>query len=380
MKGKEEIVIKEKPHKEKKEKVKKRVRKAVSKIPLIARHNTYLHGLLDPFNVHGTQVPDFACTPSCTFSAIYRNTLGVGTGGCCGMVMGQSLTGTYPNFTTYGGLVPYNTGTVANAYSTGFLLANSFTATGGLIVAAPTPVRITNFDATSAAIPNAFARVRLASFGIRITYVGSALNAQGKITVAFAPVGTLTNNLANSTLTLAMISQLPHSSVYSVPKDGGAVVLWRPTDFEDQNYAQVGVSTPAYPPTGPLPTGIADCEIYVIVDGAVTNQTFFVEAVWNFEAIPTNNTMNFFSPSVSKADPIALSSAANLLEELPSTAVAPPKVTEAELKHESEVVHHENNEETFIDKLIEYGPKLGSMAISGIKTITPLVSTLLAAL
>jgi len=380
--GKEEILVLEKPKSKKnstKRKVKKRVKKEISKISLLSRANTYLHALLDPFTVHGVQVPDFACYPSATFSVTYRNTLTVGTGGCCGLVFGRSFSGTYPNLTPYGGLVPYNTGNIASAYCVGAIFAQNMDAST-LIVNNPLNIQLGNFDTATAAIPANFSRVRLVSMGTRITYIGNALQAQGKITTAFAPLGTLDNKLANSSIALADLLKLPHSTVTSVPLVGSAQVTWRPVDFNDQNYCQVGPAAPVVTP-GSVSEGSAGCEMYVFVDGAVNTQTFFVEAVFNYEAIPTNNTVSFVECNVSRADPISLAHAANTVELVPQTMSLPEFKTETEAKKETIMeAHTPRKDPTLMDTILDYAPKVAGTAKKVFDTMSPLVGAILAAI
>jgi hypothetical protein len=378
--GKEEIVLLNNQKSAKKKKTKAKIQKAIGKIPVIAKLNTYLHALLDPFGIHGVQVPDFSCEESACFYSVYRNVLTVGTGGCTGAIFGIASSGTYPTLTPFGGLVPYNTGT-ADAYSVGMILAQNMAA-ANMIVNTPTNIKLTNFNSGTASIPTNFSRVRLASFGVRISYIGNLLQSQGKITVAYAPTGTLTNKIANATLALSDILQLPKSQVVSVPLVGNAAVMWRPTDFLDQNYCQVGASAPAILPSSTfLPSGCAPCEIYVFVDGAVSTQTFFVEAVFNYEAIPTNNTLSFVNTAVSRSDPISLAHAATTIQSMPATIALPNMKNEEIAKSESITTSHPPSESpNLMDTLLEYAPKVFNGAKKAYETFSPMVETLLSAL
>lgn len=379
--GKQEIVLTEKKVKKdkKKKKIKKRVHKELGKIGKLDRINPYLHALADPFDVHGVKVPDFCLDDSCTFYSTLRQVLTVGANGCCGVIFGTGASGSFPSLSPFGGLVPYATG-VAATYSTGLLLPTTCSVSA-LIPATPVNLQLSNFSAITNAIPNNFPRVRLVSFGVRIMYTGNALNRQGKITVAYAPYGTFTNKIANCSINLADVLLLPHSTVTSVPLVGAAMVTWRPTDFEDQVYCPVGPAAPNMPPTGPSPNGCAPCEIYVFVDGAVTNQTFFLEAVWNFEAIPTNNTLSFVTPSPSKADPISLAHAANRVSELPATRPLPEAADVAEPKTDSTLTHVESvNAPSMLDSVLSGGAKILGFAKGAYDTLSPLASSILSIL
>lgn len=378
--GKKEIVISEKKMKktEKKKKLKKRINKAIGKVGKLDRINPYLHALVDPWNIHGLKVPDFTLDDSCTFYSRLRQVFTAGSNGCCGAAYGINVTGISPNFTTYGGLVPYNTGAAPTAYKVGMIFPSACT-TSAFLPSAPTSISLTNFDTGASTIPNNFPRVRLVSFGVRIMYTGNALNRQGKITVAYAPSGTFTNKIANSTIGLNDILLLPHSTVVSIPLVGSAMVTWRPTDFEDQNYCEVGPAAAATPVSAIPPSGSSPCEIYVFVDGAVANQTFFVEAIWNFEAIATNATLSFITPTPSKSDPIGLAHAANRLADLPATRSLPEGKMVEEPKADSSTVHVENHDApSMLDSVLSGGQKVLGFAKNAYDTLSPLAESVLA--
>lgn len=381
-KGKQEIVITEKKLKKdhKKKKLKKRVAKEISKIGKLDRINPYLLALVDPWSVHGVRVPDFTLDDSSTFWARTRRMISIGANGCGGMIFGTGASGAYPNISPFGGLVPYNTGQ-AITYSVGLILPSNCT-TAALIPGTPTNYHIPNFASTSNTVPTNFSRVRLVSFGVRITFTGTAINAQGKITTGYAPFGTLTNKIANCTISLDDVLNLPHSTVTSVPLVGSACVTWRPTDFQDQNYCAVGPAAPASPSSGLNPQGCAPCEIYVFVDGAIANQTFFLEAIWNFEAIPVTSTLSFITSSPSKSDPIALSHAANRIAEIPATMSYPStKLVEEEPKQDATLEHVQPHPQpSMFESLLNTGTDIAKGVGKAWETISPLAEMALSLL
>lgn len=377
----EKAISKEIKADSKKEKVKKIVKKQISKIPFLSRNNSYAHALLDPFNVHSVFTPDEDYQEACLFSATRRSTLTAGANGVCGNVYGICVQGSFPTYTPFGGLVPYNTGGGSN-YTVGFTLPTGAQTTA-LINAAVTTISIPNFNLIQNTIPANFSRVKLVSWGVKVMYTGNALNAAGKLTLAYAPVGTLTNAVAGTTtFNLNQVLALKNVFVFPVASlmTKAAAIRWKPTDISDQAYVQVSTQVSYLPSGQPYPPGCAPCEIFLIADGVPVGGTFWLEEVWNFQAIPTTSTLNFVSTGVPKYDPISLAHAQNVIQELPAATLVPPVPSENMAAPETNIRHHEPTEQKPLFEQI-MGP--GGWVDKGLQvaeTFTPMVKGLLSLL
>jgi len=184
--------------------------------------------------------------------------------------------------------------------------------------------------------------VRLVSFGCKILFTGAALNAQGKITLARCARNTLrVTNLAQANLNVAILQSLPDSIVASVPIHGGGVVNFKPSDFGSFDYTPVNASTATT-------TANLGNEIYIAVDGAVANQTFFVEAIFNYEGLPLTNQFSLLDTAPSQSDPVSMSIAANSVAVAPGAFVLPDAVKSeaiASSMSSEQLVHHDAPQE-----------------------------------
>ena len=93
-------------------------------------------------------------------------------------------------------------------------------------------------------------------------------------------------------------------------------------------YAQIGVNqTPTGSPFAPSPLATAadwetqaqysPGEMWCAIDGAAANATFLVTCTLNYEGIVSNNNLLFASSAHSKQDPIAMTHALRVREEVP---------------------------------------------------------------
>lgn len=345
-----------------KKKAKKATRKALAKHPHFVAQSSFARTLLDPFHYKGVKVPDLSTDPSACFSILDRLTLTIPATGVAGLVFGVSLSGNSPNYTPAGGLVPSQTG-VTLPYTYGHQLNTA--ATAATLYPAGTAVTnlsLANFNSGTSTVAQLFGNVRLVSFGVRIVFTGTALNAQGKVTLARAARNTYRlTDLANGGLTLAKVQKIPDSVVVSVPVQGGGYVCYKPSDYTSFDYVSTTASTAAE-------SGNLGNEIFVIVDGAVSGQTFFVEAVWNFEGLPNTNATSLLDSQPSMSDPISLSVSANAVSALPAAGTLPPQVAKAAIASPvtESIIHHDAPKETsMLDSIVEGMKGVGNVLDTG---------------
>lgn len=375
--------------KSKKKKIKKKVAKVLNHGNVkrwLLGWNPYLQTILDPWNVRGVRVPDIITTPSGTFSIRDQRTLTVNANGLCGILYGMGISGVFPTYTPCGALCPYNTGLpTLGAYAVGVRLgANS--SSSSILAAGSANIQLSKFDSSVSSVATLYSSVRLVSFGVSIQYTGSALSAKGKITMASEPRETYgqSNKVANASLTLDDIAALRSSSVTSVPLKGGASAVYFPQDATSVSYysTQTNYGLLAFP------RAVLGGEVYCVVDGATANETFFVTAVWNFEGIPFSNQLDLVATQPSKADPLAMSHASNVISDLKPTLSTPVSVNSggAEIEGQKEsqsITHHETNDketpslfENFVG-MLDQVPSLVSKGMAAVESLSPVVSMFL---
>jgi len=364
----------------KKKSMKKKLAKHMAKGSLgsaLAMMNPYLLTVLDPFSYRGVKIPDDITTHSCPFSVTQRLTVTADTNGFCGFAIGQlpfSVSGAAP-FGFIGSMIPGNWNDVT-PYPYGAVLRQ----VTGVISALDQTSVLSQWHTGAQAIPNIFTNVRLVSAGLRISFTGTVLNAQGKITAWSNPRETYGNNnlVANGGLSLSFLQQLENSQLYSVPKYGGATVVYLPQDPISRQYAPT-LSAQVYNSESSLK--YYGGELGFTVDGAVTGQSFLIEVQLNYEGEPYLNTFSLTQASPSKSDPIALAHANNIISE---TQPAAP-VTKAEAGKISPVadavVHHTSDKSpTMMDNILGTIASVGkgiSSAVGIANEVGPVLSTVL---
>lgn len=363
-----------------KKKAKRTVAKQLSKHPHFAAKSSFTRTLLDPFAYRGVKIPDLSTDPSACFSIVRRSNLTVPATGVCGQVYGVCLTGSSPTFTPTGGLVPSNTGALVPYFVGHDLPATATAATLYPSATSVTNFSLSNYNSASGTVAQLFSSCRLVSFGVRIVFTGAALNAQGKITLARTGRNTFrTTDFATAGLSLAKVQTLPDSVVISVPVSGGGQVCYKPSDFASFDYISTTANTASE-------VGNMGNEIFVIVDGAVPNQTFFVEAVWNFEGLPLTNSVSLLDSQPSMSDPVSLSVAANTVSAVPAAVSLPQEVAQQAIQspNNESLVHHGSKEEpNLMNSILEGMGSFGKVVDGGMSLLgkmSPLLEGALALL
>jgi len=373
---------------ETKDKKKKKIKGKVAKVLNKGRVNNYLMGinpyaqtLLDPFHVRGVKIPDIITTPSATFSITLRNTLTVNASGVCGLIWGYGVSGVFPVFTPLGGLVPYDNGLVSpGTYCVGCQLSPTAT-TAALLTGAVVDQQLPLYNSAASSVASLFSSTRLVSFGSTIEYIGSGLNAQGKITVASEPRQTFrdTSKVAAATLSLNDVLSLRSSQTASVTLEGASTAVYFPQDSQSTSYISTRT---VYPNAQFTPLQAMGGEIYLIVDGAVSGQSFQVTSVWNFEGIPLLNQMDLIQTSVSKSDPIAESHAMNIVQSAPR--VAPVNALRGSESSDSKQLtsalvqsDHPKQEKGMLESILDSIPDVVDKGLAVAEKVAPMVGTFL---
>jgi len=346
----------------------------------LAMMNPYLLSILDPFTYRGCKIPDDVTTHSCPFSVTQRATITVDGFGTCGYVLGQfpySTLHTQP-FSFLGSMVPGNWNDVAP-----FIIGGPTVFTSSVFSLANNTTVLSQWNNVQTTIQNVFTNVRLVSAGLRLSYTGTVLNAQGTITCWSNPRETIGNNnaVALGGSSIAFLQQLENSQVYSVPKYGGATVVYLPQDPISRQYGPT-LSLQQY--ISESSTKYFGGELGVVVTGAVPSQTFLVEYVLNYEGEPYLNTFSLTQASPSKSDPIALAHATNVV----SDAIPAQPLTKAEASKVEPVAdgikHHTSSKEpTMMDNILgtiaDVGKGIGSV-MNVAKDVGPVLSTVMSML
>lgn len=319
--SKELAVLSQQPQKKKKKK--KKVKTAVAKElnsgkfgEMVLRSSTYYGSITDPFNVHGAKIPDLVTYPSTTFSIVDRRTLTVNASGMVSIVYG--VCGGAATALDTCGLVPCRNANGTDDYFVGMIgnpSTSLFPAGGGF-----TPLTFAQWSVANPTIPTAFNKARLVSAGMAVDYLGAPLNASGTITIASVPRRTLSAKQQATGLSLTDIQNLVGARVIPIPKQTGGMCIYTPQDnvsYEYQTLTDVVTITSVEQ----LPERMLGGEMYAVISGAVKDDLVQVTAVFNYEAIPQQNTLNIVQPETSKSDPLELSAIMNRIDGVPKAHI-----------------------------------------------------------
>jgi len=351
----------------------------------LKKFNPWLSALSDPFNIHGIQIPDMVTSRSGTFTVWDHRQITANSGGIASLAYGVNMAAGYPG-TASGSLIPVGVSPSANNdFAVGMIGPSGATSSTlfGTSGTLPAPIALTSYGSSSSTVVTLFNQVRLVSFGVRIVFTGNFTNAQGTITIVSATRQWLRNNTAmqNGAITLALLQSHPEVQIISIPRDFGGTAIYKPLDNVSMQYTDV---TETYALTD-MPESAFGGEIYIAVTGAVSAQSFQVDACWNFEGVPRTNQLDLVSTSISKSDAVSLESTFNALPDMPSALplsqvkesskeVSVPDLT----RHDEQIMtdRHPSQDKTMIEKIVD---GVGTALDGGIK-IAEKVSPFLAAL
>jgi len=394
-------------------KIEKKQAKKVAKEAGYMSASHYFQSLADPFNNHGEKIPDDITYPSSTFTIVDRRVLTLNSSGfgaiCYGNAGGAGAV-------IYGGLIPTNQITVAaenednnrTPKKSGFVEPKPSATVVDHIVGTQTPAgsgaSATNVFPTVASggqtpfsfaewltavgVPTLYSKARLVSGGVSIDYLGTALGAKGRITIASVPRRTLREEMQNGALLLTQIQNLVGAKIIAVNKLQGGSVVYHPLDGLDFVYTDQDTN---YDVTS-ITNHDVDCslggEIYIVIDGAEASATCQITGCFNYEAIPKKGTLNLVQPTYSRSDPVELSMSMNAIEKVPTATVgnkaarnleegntqlppaAAPEVSKAIATEEQ---REEGEEDSFMTKILDGAEGVLSKAPGIIGKATPLV-------
>lgn len=268
-------------------------------------------------------------------------------------------------------------GTIPKAYSEAAYIVGTKTLPGGAASTVdlfpPTvgtdqaPFTFTEWVA-DVGVPTLYQKARLVSAGISIDYLGSALNAKGRMTLASVPRRTLRSSMQGGDLTLVMIQNLVGAKIIPINKLKTGSLTYRPLDEMDRMYTDL---TAEYDCTSMVfhddDMSLGN-EFFVVIDGAEGSATCQITAVFNYEAIPKLGTLNLVQPTYSRNDPIELSMVSNAIEKVPTVHAGGGRATQAlesgktqipEISapessklHATEEQREEGEEESFMNKIL----------------------------
>lgn len=291
------------------------------------RMNPWLNTLANPFDIHGVRVPDDITAESCTFSIWDHRQLQTNSNGIVSLCYGCANS-TMPA-SPKGGLVPMLTNPSTDSYAVGCFNNNAALTTTNIFgnsgLTSPTTITFPQWNSISTTVPKLFSQVRLVSVGVSIQFTGNLLNAQGTITLVSAPRRWLREfpgqNFNIGGITLATLQSHPSVQILSIPKYMGGSVVWKPIDEFSYKYSDtqhiIDTASEEYPD---------EClggELYVVVSGAVANQTFQVDACFNYEGIASTNQMDLLEPQISKFDSLCMEHTLNNLPAMPTCLPVP---------------------------------------------------------
>jgi hypothetical protein len=357
-------------------------------------HSHYFQTLADPFNVHGEKIPDNICYPSSTFSITDRRVLTLTSNGGGAVIYGSAAnTGN-----AVGSLVPtrwINNSVFSgdNQFCVGFQTTGTGTFSGtnilpsavgeGLVFSFP------NWNNSALQVPGIYSKARLVSAGFSIEYLGTALNAKGRMTIAAVPRVTLREKMTLGAITLLDVQNLVGAKIIPINKLIGGTCVYHPLDSMSMTYTDLdskednstNVDFDSY-------SNCLGSEIYMIIDGAEANATCQITSIFNYEGIPRLNTLNIVQPTFSRDDPIELSMAKNAINKVPTTfpgtdAVRPLMEGKAQVQpsaaptsstlHPTEEQREEGEEESFMTKVLDGAEDMLSNAPGIIGKAAPLV-------
>lgn len=179
-------------------------------------------------------------------------------------------------------------------------------------------LQLPNWDSSSQTVPNTFAQARLVSAGVVATPVGTLVQSKGMMILNYIPAdqyGSGEDAKSFDGISQNDMLAAPYSCVIPMNKVESGSILYRPIDYGEFNYVNLGTSaehndvqvTDETSPGG----------FWILLSGCEANMTVVVDAVFNYEAIAQNNT---FMPGAAApcADDMAIEHAEEVLSRTPS--------------------------------------------------------------
>jgi len=264
-----------------------------------AGSHLYLKSLLEPEHFTA-RIPDTNSWESAVFQQITDLTLTTAADGSAAMTISPvPITPTSANFSA----VTIGLGTnAAGFYSTQTTIA----------------------PANSAAIVSAFDLFRVVSGSLTVEFIGTTSSDAGQLCVYPLFRGQVaSNNIA---------SALGQSFNLAVPLRNGARMLWKPMDNADTEYEEAqtanvyglynGSSSTAAPKNTGSGSASSDVNpptaLSVAISGAAASTVVArVRAVFNYEAIPTNDSFQLFQTANEPNQPTIMSQAVNMVGQMP---------------------------------------------------------------
>lgn len=403
----------------------KKMEKAIATEAALMGGSHYFQTLADPFNVHGEKIPDDITHPSSTFTIVDRRVLTLNASGFGAIFYGLAGGGGAGGGAVYGGLIPSRQvqsfdsppkdqktqspqkgvtvvkklessgdptlkiidnsdghfkakdGTIPAVYSeASFVVGCQTTAASGASVTDVMPSvagggqsvnTFAQWD-TNKGVPTLYSECRLVSGGVSIDYLGTALNAKGRITLVAVPRRTLRQAMENGSLTLVQIQNLVGARIVPVNQLKGGSLTYHPLDgvsflYTDQQSAYDTTSLTHHDDDQAMGS-----EMFIVVDGAEASATCQITGVFNYEAIPKLGTLNIIQPTYSINDPIELSMTQNAIEKVPTatvgnkaasglekglTQIPATSAPESSNMHSTEAQRIEGEEESFMTKVLD---------------------------
>lgn len=358
----------------------------------------YFRTLADPFNVHGEKIPDSISYPSSTFTIVNRRVLTLGsdgngavaygiignTGNCCGSLVPVI----WLNDSVFTGAKTFGLGMIttgAGATS----LTNLFSTSAGLVNNTFLPQWT---DSTNAqGVPSLFKKTRLVSAGVAIEYLGTMLNAKGRMTIVSCPRNTFRTQVssAGGVITLAQLQQQVDVKIIPINKLKAGTVTYHPIDLESFDYTDMDQKVDNTSQLLGMEQHLGG-EFYIVIDGAEASATCQITEVFNYEGIARLGTLQVMSASPSRSDPIELSMAMNAIQDVPKTGTGmqgvqsviegsgdlkvPHQAPTSGRLHPTEAQREEEEEETFFEKVLDTGTELiENFAPGVVGKLTPMV-------
>jgi hypothetical protein len=363
---KEKLLVKLEPAQ--KQAVKKKVKKAVGKqlqkrAPHLLMMSDYIATIASPEEIYGMKIPDANTSLSFPIHFVQRYQLTASTAGAASNMVAIAM--------VVGSLGASSLGTGADFY------IGSGGATAGAIVWNSVA------KAYSAQLPNTqTVAIRPVSASLTFNYQGSTQTDQGRIVVCYVP-GPSTGNLQFTPI--ATVSTLLNQSFvtdFPAQRRFGRV-RYLPTDTFSLAYSMSGNGNfPYRTNAGTATGGVQYGVLYILADGLQAGNVGEFTLTENYECIPLSGFSNFFSPSVSKSDPLELSMVSNSLAAKPEFSVqqnpadmatATAVTSTVALSRPSVSTEANEPEKTFFERALDGVEKYGPLVARGAKLLGSLL-------
>jgi len=347
-----------------KKKAKKVVNKQMGKVaPQLLHLSDYLATIASPEDVYGYKIPDSNTSLSAVIHFVQRYQLTAATSGAASNTVALAM--------VVGSLGASSLGTGADFYI----------GTGGATAGAITWNSVAK--AYNAMLLNSTASaVRPVSASLQVNYQGSTQTDQGRIIVCFVPGPSLGNIQFVPLATVGSILNQAYCSDFPAQRRYGRC-RYLPTDTISQAYSFGGNGNFPYRTNpGTSTGGVQYGVLYIVMDGLQAGNVAEFTLTENYEFIPLSGFSNFFSPSVSKSDPIELSMVQNSLAKKPEFSVmqsaadmatATAVQTNASLMKPASDLADKTSDTTFFEKVMDGVEKYGPLVARGAKLLGSLL-------